>query len=180
MNRPDLISLLAGDLAGYRLDRPSEGFATFLPESGEGPVLEVRERVERRFLGRTRVARFGATFPAPGWSDQTLRVVHTGGLRRTGMSVGSDAEDSALVGLLESDEDFLAAAATLDFKHYEIAIRDENCVVTVELVGASLVAIAFPPIRSYVRLYPDQREALVDGFKALGRLLAVSSADRRH
>jgi hypothetical protein len=37
-------------------------------------------------------------------------------------------------------------------------------------MGASYVTIAFPPMRSYVRLYPDQREALVATFGELERV----------
>jgi hypothetical protein len=41
----------------------------------------------------------------------------------------------------------------------------------VELMGASHVAIALPPMRSYVRLYDDQREALLSTLAELGRAL---------
>lgn len=179
MSHPDLIGLLEGDLPGYLLERQGGGPARFVPGSGDGPVLEVTERLERRFLGRTRVARFGVSFAAPGWDEETLRVRQTGGLRRRGLSVRSDAKGSSLAALLEADAQFVTAATALDFKEYEIAIQEGTCAATVELLGASLVAIALPPIRSYVRLYPDQREALLDGLQALRRLMSVSPTDRR-
>jgi hypothetical protein len=180
LSLPDLIGLLEGDLTGYRLERRHGDAARFVSESGSGPVLEVTEKVERRFLGRTRVARFGATFPCQGWPTETLQVRHTGGFRRRGVSIQSDVPDSALAALLESDDAFVAATTALDFKLYEIAVREGTCTATVELMGASLVAIALPPIRSYVRLYPDQRVALVDGLAALERQISVSPADRRY
>ena len=46
----------------------------------------------------------------------------------------------------------------------------ETLTATVELMGASYVSIAFPPMRSYIRLYPDQREALVATFGELERV----------
>lgn len=180
MSRPDLIGLLEGDLIGYRLDRRSGRSASFVPESGHGPAIDVIERVERRFLGRTLVARFGTTFPAPDWGDETLLIRQAGSFRRSGISVRSDLDGSPLAGVLESDATFLAAASALDFKYYEMEIRDWTCRVTAELLGASLVAIALPPIRSYVRLYPDQRQALVGSFEALRALVSVSPADRRY
>jgi hypothetical protein len=179
VNSADLIELVAGDLPGYRLDRRARGLAVFVPESG-GLPLEVTERLERRFLGRTRVAVFGASFPSSGWPDGILRLRHAGGFRRTGVSLEADEEHSTLADLLQSDQAFVTTTTTLDFKRFEIEVREGRSRVTVELEGASLVAIALPPIRSYVRLYPDQRQALVAGFEALRRLVSVSPADRRY
>jgi hypothetical protein len=31
--------------------------------------------------------------------------------------------------------------------------------------------MALPPIRSYVHLYPDQRDAMISGFQAVRRVL---------
>lgn len=179
MNRADLIELVDADLPGHRLTNRRQGTAAFVPKSG-GPILEVSERVERRFLGRTRIARFEATFPAKGRRDTRLQVRHTGRIRTTGVAVVGGEDDFLLGNALESDHPFVAAVTALDFTLYQIEVREAICRASVELMGASLVSIAFPPIRSYVRLHPDQRDALIAGFEALGRVVSISLADRRY
>jgi hypothetical protein len=154
--------------------RRSEGTAEFVPEEG-GPVLEVSERVERRFLGRTVIARFRTVVPARDWGPGRASVIHTGRLRRQGIEVrdeyGSD-EAAELVETLGNDAEFVRSATQLDFTRFELSLDGEVCIADVELMGASLVAIAFPPIRSYVRLHRDQREALIGTLTALERVTA--------
>jgi hypothetical protein len=62
----------------------------------------------------------------------------------------------------------------LDFTKFEIHGDAAGSRVRVELMGASHVAIALPPIRSYVHLYPDQRDAMVACIEHLARAIAAA------
>lgn len=67
-----------------------------------------------------------------------------------------------LAGLIADDETFTVSAMALDFTRFEVDRSGGGWLATVELMGASFVSLALPPMRSYVRLYADQRRALVD------------------
>lgn len=167
-----LIGLIAADLPGHRLVGDVDGGAVFVPDGG-GPVLEVGVRVEKRFLGRTEVARFRTRGPATGSAPARLTIRHSGRLRREGVTVVVEEGSPDAVELADavsSDLEFAAAALALDFTRFDVELDGEVCVATVELMGGSLVSIAFPPIRSYVRLHVDQREALIGSLSALQRL----------
>lgn len=168
--------LVAADLPGHRLER-SEGGSVLVPDDG-GPVIGVSERVERRFLGRTEVARFHVSAPAPDGGSGRISVRHSGRLRRQGVEVqvlAGDEPERRLVSDLASDDAFRAAALPLDFTRFEVGRADARWTATVELMGASYVSIALPPMRSYVRLHPDQAAALVGSLRALSTVL-----DRHH
>jgi hypothetical protein len=172
-----LLALVTGDLRGYRLDRIEAGTALFHPVDG-GPVLEVTERVEKRFLGHFETARFEMRVPAPGLGEARLQARHTGRIKREGVTVDVVAGDSAAVDLaraLESDAAFTASILPLDFTRFDVELSAGQCVATVELMGASFVSLALPPMRSYVRLHPDQRQALVASLSALANVIGVSS-----
>lgn len=174
-----LIGLIDGDLPDHRLTR-RDGAAVFVPDS-EGPVLEVGVRVERRFLGRTEIARFQTVTPAPGWGPGRLTVRHTGRLSREGVDVRVEEGSEAAEGLadtLRDDPELAASAVRLDFTRFDIDLDGESCRVTVELMGGSLVSIALPPIRSYVRLHDDQREALLASLQAVARVVAAAGPAR--
>ena len=49
----------------------------------------------------------------------------------------------------------------LDFKRYELLAEAGAYRVETELIGASEVITALPPMRRYIRLYPDQKSALI-------------------
>ena len=68
-------------------------------------------------------------------------------------------------------ESFTSAAMTLDFTRFEVVRVDGVWSSTIELMGASFVSLALPPMRSYVRLHADQRQALVDTLTALNNQL---------
>jgi hypothetical protein len=172
-----LLALVTGDLRGYRLDRIEAGTAFFHPVDG-GPVLEVTERVEKRFLGHFETARFEMRAPAPGLGEARLQARHTGRIKREGVTVLVVAGDSAAVDLaraLESDAAFTAAILPLDFTRFDVELSASQCVATVELMGASFVSLALPPMRSYVRLHSDQRLALVASLSALANVIGVGS-----
>lgn len=169
-----LLGLIAADLPDHRRLLVEEGLTGFAPVTGGGPVLVVGARVKRRFLGRTEIAQFQTLTGAQRWEPARLRVGQTGRLQRRGARVevveGSDRA-AQLAAALTSDPGFSAAVVALDFTRFDIDLDGERCATIVELIGASLVSIALPPIRSYVRLHPDQREALIGSLESLQRLI---------
>lgn len=168
-----LLRLLEADLPGHRLHREGDRVGRFQPTNG-GPALTVVERVERRFLGRNEVAQFRVTVPVESTEPAHLTVAHKGRLRREGVTVEvkeGGRREVALAGKVESDPGFVEAALPLDFTRFDLIRSTEKWTVTVELMGASHVSIALPPIRNYVRLFPEQREALLATLEALVRLL---------
>lgn len=135
-----------------------------------GSSFEVVERVDRRFLGHTVVAVFRLRVPGGAGAELRLSFRHGGRLKRTGVEVDAGAngeETGRLAQRLADDEAFSASALALDFTRLELTRREGEWVAEAELMGASMVTIVFPPVRSYVRLYPDQRAALLDCFEAL-------------
>jgi hypothetical protein len=168
-----LLRLLAGDLPGHWVEQASPGRARFVPVNG-GPVFDVTERVDRRFLGHNEIAQFEVMVPCATTGTGRIQVRHTGRLKREGMRVTvieGDETVQALAGAIEADAPFVAAALPLDFTRFDIRRIGEGWVATVELMGASYVTVALPPMRSYVRLHSDQREALVDSFAALSAVI---------
>jgi hypothetical protein len=104
-----------------------------------------------------------------------IELSHTGGLKRSGVTAtvleGGDAA-IRIAENLASDRRQSDALLPLDFTRFEIQGDLSGCRARVELMGASHVAIALPPIRSYIHLYPDQLEAMMTGFEELRRVLA--------
>jgi len=144
---------------------------------GEGPVFELASRVERRFLGRTEVAVFRADIDLSSPEESTVALRHTGGLKRTGVTavlVEGDESGQRVAAVLASDRRLAEALMPLDFTRFEVICGPAGCRAEVELMGASHVAIALPPIRSYVHLYPDQREAMTRGLEAVRRVVLDS------
>lgn len=168
-----LLGLVAGDLPDHRFERDERGLVSFVPDD-DGSVLLVSSRVEKRFLGRTEIVLFEAEYPAASLGEFKLDIRHTGRARRTGTEArvveGGEAA-RRLADALGHDTKFVAAALPLDFKKFSVWGDDSMAHARIELIGASYVGIAFPPVRSYVRLYPDQREALIATFRELGRLI---------
>jgi hypothetical protein len=134
-------------------------------------MVGVTER--RRFLGREQNVRFSTSATARSTQPALLRLRHTGRLRREGIEVSvleGDAEASMTAHRIEADPAFFEAVVPLDFTRFEVRREKGRWTADVELMGAAMVSMALPPMRSYVRLYPDQRDALVD---TLGRLMSL-------
>lgn len=173
-----LLGLVAADVPGHALEHV--GNETFLVPDDGGVTIGVSEKVERRFLGRTEVARFHVAAVAPPGGPGLVRVRHTGRVRRQGIEarmVRGDQIEERLASDLESDATFRAAVLPLDFTVFDVGRADGSWLATVELMGASYVSIALPPMRSYVRLHRDQAEALVTTLRAL--LAVLVRHDRR-
>lgn len=169
-----LAGLLAGDLPGHRRENDDGGRSRFIPV-GHGPVLEVSARIERRFLGRTEIAVFETAYPVAMPEGAKLAITHSGRVKRVGLrATVKEGSDEALLTLVEAigaDETLMQASLPLDFTSFEVFGMSSGCRARIELMGASHVAIALPPIRSYVHLHPDQRESLLATLGELGRVL---------
>lgn len=141
---------------------------------GEGPILELASRIEKRFLGRTEVAVFRADIDRAVPEESIVALRHTGGLKRTGVTavvVEGGESGERVASALASDSSLAEVLMPLDFTRFEVICGPDGCRAEVELMGASHVAIALPPIRSYVHLYPDQREAMTRGLEAVRRVV---------
>lgn len=164
-----LLRLVSDDLPGHRLEIAEADKARFVPVAG-GSALLVNTRVEKRFLGRTEIAVFGTHVPDPFGAPVELEVRHTGRRTRTGVEIRGS--QGGLSSSLADDERFVRASIPLDFKRFDLVSDGEVLTASVELMGAAYVSIAFPPMRSYVRLHPDQRDALIATFEELGRVVS--------
>jgi hypothetical protein len=106
----------------------------------------------------------------------TARLVfhHTGQVRRTGLTavvrpVGRRRRWSgetpppvaAMRDRLLADGELERVSLPLDFTHFEVAVVDGAWRATLELMGASHIRTTLPPSSRYVRLHPDQRDALL-------------------
>ena len=171
-----LAGLVEGELSGYRRETGDEGRVRFVPV-GNGPVFELASRIEKRFLGRTEIAVFRAGIDVSLPEESIVALRHTGGLKRTGVTAvvvegGESAERVASA--LANDRDLVQALMPLDFTRFEVICGPAGCRAEVELMGASHVAVALPPIRSYIHLYPDQRDAMTRGLEAVRRVVRDS------
>jgi hypothetical protein len=170
---------VATDLPGHTVERGPGGALLVTPPT-PSPRFVVDRRVERRFLGRTEIAQFSVRTESAFPERCHLRVRHTGGRRRTGLEAsvreGGQAAD-VMAERVTKDDRLVQAAMPLDFTRFDIRSDSTGWETTVELMGATLVAIALPPVRSYVRLYPDQREALRGTLTELTRVLNGAIAE---
>lgn len=185
----ELIAHVAADLTGCEVARGAPGTAVVTPRDGT-PPFRLAVRSERRRLlhlqtllvhvDGPRVAELGADGPGgAGPSDgtaTTARLVfhHTGQVRRTGLTAAvrpvgrrrrwSGEAPPAVAGMrdrLLADAELECVSLPLDFTHFEVAVVDGAWRATLELMGASHVRTTLPPSSRYVRLHPDQRDALL-------------------
>lgn len=167
------MGLVEGDLTGYHRLTADDGRIRFATDQG-GPVLQLRSRVERRFLGRTEIAVFETDYDLPVPDPFLVELRHTGRVKRSGVTAaaGDGHRVSARVAeALAADPELIRTALPLDFTHFEVHGGPDGCIARTELMGASLVAIALPPMRSYVRLYPDQLSALAGTLSRIDSVL---------
>jgi len=168
-----LLRLLAADMIGHSMEQRGPAAARFVP-AGAGPVVEVTERVDRRLLGHSEIARFETRSPLATPVTAKLAIHHSGRWTREGIEVRVSDGDETGAGLahaIEADRGFVGAVLPLDFTLFEVSAAAGDCRSTVELMGATFVSVALPPMRSYVRLYPDQRQALIGSLTALGDVI---------
>jgi hypothetical protein len=168
-----LVGLIEGELPGYRRETVDSGRVRFFPVA-DGADFELASRIEKRFLGRTEIAVFRAGIDTSLPEEAIVALRHTGGLKRTGVTAalveGGEAGER-IASALATAPSLAQALMPLDFTRFEVICGPAGCRAEVELMGASLVAIALPPIRSYVHLYPDQRDAMMRGLEEVRRVV---------
>jgi hypothetical protein len=183
MARPaDLLAHVAADLTGCEVVRGDRGSAVVTPADGR-PAFRLEVRSERRRLLHLQTLLVHVDGPHVAATEvsaadvagaATLVFHHTGQLRRTGLtatirSAGRGRRWSGVVppavaavrDRLLADGALEAASLTLDFTRFEVAVVDGRWRATLELMGASHVRTTLPPSARYVRLHPDQRDALL-------------------
>lgn len=168
-----LAGLVGGELPGHRREAGDDGRVRFVPV-GKGATFELASRTEKRFLGRTEIAVFRVGIDRSLPEESTVALRHTGGLKRTGVTavpVSGGEPEERVASALAADRRLAETVMPLDFTRFEVICGPTGCRAEVELMGASHVAIALPPIRSYVHLYPDQREAMMQGLEAVRRVV---------
>jgi hypothetical protein len=200
----DLLAHVEADLVGCRLERTGTGVAVVTPPSGAPFRLAVRDD-RRRLLhlqtllvhvdGHEVASGTAATAAVAGARQEAtvpggrLAFHHTGQVRRTGLTAvvrrpgrwsrRLAPASPALTTMREqlvADGELEAASITLDFTRLEVEVVDRRWRATLELMGGSHVRTTLPPSSRYVRLHPDQCEALLATVAVLQRRLPGTSA----
>jgi len=169
-----LLQLVAVDLAQHRFEMGPPHQGRFVAQGGGLPNFEAQEEVVKNFLGHLTVILWRFSLPAPPAEPGWAVIRSSGRIRRMGiegLTKEGDAAFSESVGRLIDHAGFARALQVLDFKRYEIHRERSSWRADVELIGASEVIAALPPMRRYIRLYPDQRSALLGSFMAMGQVL---------
>jgi hypothetical protein len=175
----DLIAHVAADLTGCEVARGAPGTAVVTPRDGIPPFrLTVRSERRRLLHLQTLLVHIDGPRgdPPVEGTAACARLVfhHTGQVRRTGLTaavrpVGRRRRWSgdvppavaAIRDRLLADGELERVSLPLDFTHFEVAVVDGAWRAALELMGASHVRTTLPPSSRYVRLHPDQRDALL-------------------
>lgn len=167
---------MAHELRGCHMNQRQVQRADFVTdvERGEALVFSVTEKVDKRFFSHTVVAEFGYRVgnSPPGQAEIHLR--HTGSLTRIGIRGKVKHGDDWAASLLErvvSDATFVQTILPLDFKTFYLRQDEQGWQVTTTQIGASWIAMAFPPVRRYVPMGADQVKTLLATFQHLQSLL---------
>jgi hypothetical protein len=167
-----LLDLVVREFGGFDSRRLADDRVELSPIAGPG--FTVRERVIRHFLAHTVTAEFecrlGDALPGEG----KLQLTHTGTLTRTGIrvQVKRSSETAPTIAMkLAGDEAFIQAILPLDFQYFQLLQDEQGWRAVTGQIGAAWVHMALPPTRRYVRLGPEQVEALLATFKRLDILL---------
>jgi hypothetical protein len=174
----DLTDHLRADLPGWSLEPTAvPGQLRLTPPGGAAVGLEIHhQRGRLQTLTTCRIHVVGPTTALLAPARVVLH--HTGQLRRTGLQArprrvpaAGRAEVDTLIRALLADGALARACLALDATRFEVSPRAGRWWATLELMGGSYVRTTLPPTRSYVRLAPDQREALACTLAVLQRVL---------
>ncbi|MGZ0701292.1 DUF3156 family protein [Pseudomonas piscis] len=175
--RPGLtLSQLRRDLAGLDcLGQGAAGVTFHCPR--RNLAFDVTECPQAQFLMHIVVCQWHLRIPAAGPGRASIGLRHTGAIRRQGVAAklqaGEQADWAPLMQRLCQDPLLLAQLLPLDFKRLELHRDDQGWQVRLEHFGASEVVNRLPGMRRYIRLNAVQREALLDTFSQLQRLLGA-------
>ncbi|HEX9922665.1 MAG TPA: DUF3156 family protein [Anaerolineae bacterium] len=169
-----LLELVAREFDGFESRRLADNQIELSPIAGSGPGFTVRERVLKHFLAHTVTAEFECRLGDAPPGEGKLQLIHTGVLTRTGIRVQvkrSSETAPAIATKLTADESFVQAILPLDFQYFYLVQDEQGWHAVTGQIGAAWVHMALPPTRRYVRMGPEQVEALIATFKRLEILL---------
>jgi hypothetical protein len=169
-----LLDLVVREFGEFESRRLADNQVELSPIAGSGPGFTVRERVLRHFLAHTVTAEFERRFGDTPAGEGQLHLTHTGALTRTGLriQVKRSSETAPTVATkLTADESFVQAILPLDFQYFHLLQDEQGWRAVTGQMGAAWVHMALPPTRRYVRMGPEQIEALLATFKRLETLL---------
>jgi hypothetical protein len=138
------------------------------------------ERVHAQFLMHVVTTNFLHYLPCDAGSPARIRVRHRGAWTRQGLEcvITRGSEDVSVheaVRRLSTDTALETAMLPLDFTDFELERQPTRWVVTLVHYGASEVVYRFPATRHYVRLVPEQLQAILQTFARLSNLLSQNT-----
>ena len=173
--RGSLLARLRHDLAGLEFE-PDDDTRGRFRSTAMGLELIAEEHVEARFLMHIVTTRFSYPISGDGGALARMRIRHRGAWKRNGIecAVTQGAEDAAVRDAAErlaADVALTAALLPLDFTELELERQTTGWVASLVHYGASEVVYQFPSTRQYVRLSPEQVQAILKTFARLRDLM---------
>ena len=170
-----LLAKLRQDLARLEYEPVDDARARFRC-TDLGLDFLAEERVHAQFLMHVVTTSFSYQLPCEGGEPARIRLRHRGAWTRQGLEclVADGAEDVSIqeaARRLASDARLLAAMRPLDFTDFELERQATGWVAKLVHYGASEVVYRFPSTRQYVRLVPEQLQALLQTFARLSDVL---------
>jgi hypothetical protein len=174
-----LLTKLRQDLARLEYEAVDEARARFrCPDLRLDFLAE--ERVHAQFLMHVVTTSFLHFLPCAGGSPARIRVRHRGAWTRRGLEcvIAQGTEDVSVqetARRLSTDAALAAAMLPLDFTDFELERQPARWVASLVHYGASEVVYRFPATRQYVRLVPEQLQAILQTFARLSHLLSQTT-----
>jgi hypothetical protein len=181
LNRPPmgycpgaLIAKLRQDLGSLEYEAVDDARACFRCPDLRLDFL-VEERVHAQFLMHVVTTTFMHYVPYDGGSPAHIRIRHRGAWTRQGLEcvITQGVEDAAVREIarqLSTDAGLAAALLPLDFTDFDLERQPTRWVASLVHYGASEVVYRFPATRRYVRLVPEQLQAILQAFSRLSNL----------
>lgn len=174
-----LIAKLRQDLARLEYEAVGDARARFRCADPQLDFL-AEERVHAQFLMHVVTTNFSCHLPYEGGAPARIRVRHRGAWTRQGLEcvIAQGADDICVqetARRLSSDTTLSAAALPLDFTDFDLERQPTRWVANLVHYGASEVVYRFPATRQYVRLVPEQLQAILQTFARLPNLLSQTT-----
>jgi hypothetical protein len=161
---------LRHDLAHLQCELYDDRRARFrCDEAGLEFVAE--ERVEARFLMHVVTTRFSCRVSDGGGAPAKIRIRHRGAWKRAGIECMADHGAEPVAERLARDLALASSMLPLDFTDFQLERQETGWIASLVHYGASEVVYQFPSTRQYVRLSPEQVEAILGTFSRLSDLL---------
>jgi hypothetical protein len=177
--RGALLTRLRQDLAPLEYEALDDARARFRCPDLQLDFL-AEERVHAQFLMHVVTTSFLHYLPCEGGPSARIRVHHRGAWTRRGLEcvIAQGAADISVqetARRLSTDATLAAAMLPLDFTHFELERQPTRWVASLVHYGASEVVYRFPATRHYVRLVPEQLQAILQTFARLSNLLSQNT-----